>query len=150
MEVKNPSINRPLGLALWSKIKNNIGANAFVDFSSLLHVGQKKMNKSFEITDNLGECEIKPIKQTNEISAITQCVQAFFVFVGIYTEKSQQKAPALKQYGDMVQKPGREVEEADTSYDKNFRERRAINPVSFSWYKLNSEIHSKTVAISFG
>lgn len=140
MEVKNPSINRPLGLALWSKIKNNIGANAFVDISSLLHVGLEKK----------GECEIKPIKQTNEISAITQCVQAFFVFVGIYTEKSQQKAPALKEYGDMVQKPGREVEEADTSYDKNFRERRAINPVSFSWYKLNSEIHSKTLAISFG
>lgn len=42
--------------------------------------------------------------QTNEISAITQCVQAFFVFVGIYTEKSQQKAPALKEYGDIVQK----------------------------------------------
>lgn len=50
----------------------------------------------------------------------------------------------------MVQKPGREVEEADTSYDKNFRERRAINPVSFTWYKLNSEIHSRTLAISFG
>lgn len=150
MEVKNPSINRPLGLALWSKIKNNIGANAFVDFSSLLHVGLKKKNKSFEITDNLGECEIKPIKQTNEISAITQCVQAFFVFVGIYTEKSQQKAPALKQYGDIVQKLRREVEDAKTSYDKHFRERRAINPVSFSWYKLNSEIYSKTLAISLG
>lgn len=123
MEVKNPSINRPLGLALWSKIKNNIGANAFVDLSSLLHVGLKKKNKSFEITDNLGECEIKPIKQTNEISAITQCVQAFFVFVGIYTEKSQQKAPALKQYGDIVQKLRREVEHAETSYDKHLRER---------------------------
>lgn len=150
MEVKNPSINRPLGLALWSKIKNNIGANAFVDFSSLLHVGLKKKNKSFEITDNLGECEIKPIKQTNKISAITQCVQAFFVFVGIYTEKSQQKAPALKEYRDIVQKLRREVEDAETSYDKHFRERRAINPVSFSWYKLNSEIYSKTLAISFG
>lgn len=123
MEVKNPSINRPLCLALWSKIKNNIGANAFVDFSSLLHVGLKKKNKSFEITDNLGECEIKPIKQTNEISAITQCVQAFFVFVGIYTEKSQQKAPALKEYGDIVQKLRREVEHAETSYDKHLRER---------------------------
>lgn len=83
MEVKNPNINKSLGLALWSKIKSNIGANTFVDFSSLLHVGLKKKNKSFEITDNLGESEIKPIKQTNQISAITQCVQAFFVFVGI-------------------------------------------------------------------
>lgn len=150
MEVKNPNINKSLGLALWSKIKSNIGANAFVDFSSLLHVGLKKKNKSFEITDNLGECEIKPIKQTNEISAITQCDQAFFVFVGIYTEKSQQKAPALKEYRDIVQKLRREVEDAETSYDKHFRERRAINPVSFSWYKLNSEIYSKTLAISFG
>lgn len=123
VEVKNPNINKSLGLALWSKIKNNIGANAFVDFSSLLHVGLKKKNKSFEITDNLGECEIKPIKQTHEISAITQCVQAFFVFVGIYTEKSQQKAPALKQYGDIVQKLRREVEHAETSYDKHLRER---------------------------
>lgn len=148
MEVKNPSINRPLGLALWSKIKNNIGANAFVDFSSLLHVGLKKKNKSFEITDNLGECEIKPIKQTNEISAITQCVQAFFVFVGIYTEKSQQKAPALKQYGDIVQKLRREVEHAETSMINTSG--KGINPVSFSWYKLNSEIYSKTLAISFG
>lgn len=150
MEVKNPNINKSLCLALWSKIKSNIGANAFVDFSSLLHVGLKKKNKSFEITDNLGECEIKPIKQTNEISAITQCDQAFFVFVGIYTEKSQQKAPALKKYRDIVQKLRREVEDAETSYDKHFRERRAINPVSFSWYKLNSEIYSKTLAISFG
>lgn len=113
MEVKNPNIIKSLGLALWSKIKSNIGANAFVDFSSLLLVGLKKKNKSFKITDNLGECEIKPIKQTNEISAITQCVQAFFVFVGIYTEKSQQKAPALKEYGDIVQKLRREVEDAE-------------------------------------
>lgn len=116
----------------------------------MLHVGLKKKNNSFEITDNLGECEIKPIKQTNEISAITQCVQGFFVFVGIYTEKSQQKDPALKEYGDIVQKLRREVEDAETSYDKHFRERRAINPVSFSWYKLKSEIYSKTLAISFG
>lgn len=57
---------------------------------------------------------------------------------------------ALKEYGDIVQKLRREVEDAKTSYDKHFREKRAINPVSFSWYKLNSEIYSKTLVISFG
>lgn len=92
MEVKIPSINRPLGLALWSKIKSNIGANAFVDFSSLL--GLKNKNKSFEITENLGECKIKPIKQTNEISAITQCVQDFF-FLLEFIQKSPHREPQL-------------------------------------------------------
>lgn len=62
MEVKNFSINRFLGFVLWFKIKNNIGVNVFVDFSSLLYVGLKKKNKCFEIMDNLGECEIKFIK----------------------------------------------------------------------------------------
>lgn len=92
VEVKNPSINRPLGLALWSKIKSNIGANAFVDFSSLL--GLKNKNKSFEITENLGECKIKPIKQTNEISAITQCVQDFF-FLLEFIQKSPHRESQL-------------------------------------------------------
>lgn len=62
MEFKNFSINRFLGFVLWFKIKNNIGVNVFVDISSLLYVGLKKKNKSFEIMDNLGECEIKFIK----------------------------------------------------------------------------------------
>lgn len=58
MEVKNFSINRFLGFVLWFKIKKII----LEDFSSLLYVGLKKKNKSFEIMDNLGECEIKFIK----------------------------------------------------------------------------------------
>lgn len=95
MEVKNPSINRPLGLALWSKIKSNIGANAFVDFSSLL--GLKNKNKSFEITENLGECKIKPIKQTNEISAITQCVQDIFFFCWNLYRKVPTESPSFKR-----------------------------------------------------
>lgn len=55
------------------------------------------------------------------------------------------------KYGDIVQKLGKQVgEEAAIYYDKNFREWRATNPGSFPWDKLNSEIHSKALAIRLG
>lgn len=56
-----------------------------------------------------GECEIKTKRPTYEIGQVSQWVQAFFVFVGIFTEKFHQKDPALMKYGDMVQKLGEQA-----------------------------------------
>jgi hypothetical protein len=128
-------------------VKSKIWANEFVDFNILL--GWKIGKKSFEITENVdGDCEIKPQKQTYEIRTVSQWVQAFFIFVGIYTEKLPLEAPALMKYGDIVQKLGKRVgEEAALYYDKNFREWRSSNPEDFPWDKLNSEIHSEALAV---
>lgn len=85
-DIQNPSITRPLGLGVDSKIKSKIWANEFVDFCTLL--GLKNEKKSFEIMKNQeGECEIKTKRPTYEIRQVSQWVQAFFVFVGIFTEK---------------------------------------------------------------
>lgn len=149
-DIKNPSITRPLGLGVDSKIKSKIWANEFVDLCTLL--GMKNKKKSFEIMENQkGECEIKAKRPTYEIRQVSQWVQAFFVFVGIVTEKFPREAPALMKYGDMVQKLGKQAgDEAAIYYDKNFREWRASNPSSFLWGNLNSEIHSEALAVSLG
>lgn len=97
----------------------------------------------------------KPKDQLNyEIRQVSQWVQAFFVFVGIFTEKFPQEPPALMKNGDMVQKQGKQAgDEAAIYYDKNdknFREWRASNPSSFPWDNLNSEIYSDALAASLG
>lgn len=97
----------------------------------------------------------KPNDQLNyEIRQVSQWVQAFFVFVGIFTEKFPQEPRALMKNGDMVQKQGKQAgDEAAIYYDKNdknFREWRASNPSSFPWDNLNSKIHSDALAASLG
>lgn len=52
--------------------------------------------------------------------------------------------------GILYKKMRREVEDVEIFYDKYFRERRVINLVFFFWYKLNLEIYSKILVISFG
>lgn len=77
-DIQNPSITRPLGLGLDSKIKSKIWANEFVDFCTLL--GLKNKKKSFEIMGNQeGECEIKTKRPTNEKRQVSQWVQALFL-----------------------------------------------------------------------
>lgn len=57
-DIQNPSITRPLGLGVDSKIKSKFWANEFVDFCTLF--GLKNKKKSFEIMENKEEeCEIK-------------------------------------------------------------------------------------------
>lgn len=85
-DIQNPSITRPLGLGVDSKIKR---VTEFGDFCTLL--GLKNKKKSFEIMENQeGECEIKTKRPTYEIRQVSQWVQAFlFFFCRLFTEKSR-------------------------------------------------------------
>ena len=145
---QHPSISCPLGLNVDQKTKGKIWSNEFVDFGTLLGV-KPSDKKSFEITETAGgECAMKATKSPYIIRSVNQWVQAFFVFVGLYTEKTPKDAPSLMKYGDLVQKLAKRMgDEAALFYDKTFREWRATNPDAFPWDKLNSEIHSEALAI---
>lgn len=61
-DIQNPSITRPLGLGVDSKIKSKIWANEFWDFCTLL--GLKNKEKSFEIMEiRKGNVKSKPRDQ---------------------------------------------------------------------------------------
>lgn len=93
-DIQNPSITRPLGLGLDSKIKSKIWVNKFVDFCTLL--GLKNKKKSFEIMENQeGECEIKTKRPTYEIRQVSQWVQAFLGFFCRLLQKNSLRRPRL-------------------------------------------------------
>jgi len=127
-EPSNPSISRPLGLGIDNKVKAKIWANEAIDFGSLL--GFKKGRKKFEINEELdGACSMTAAKQPFTIRTVNQWMQAFHIFVAIYTEKHPQDAPKLMKYADIVQRLGRQAgDEAALYYDTNFREWRETSP----------------------
>lgn len=87
-DIQNPSITRPPGLGVDSKIKSKIWVTEFVDFFTLLGLQNKK--KSFEIMENQeGECKIKTKRPTYEIRQVSQWVQAFLVFFVGFLQKNQ-------------------------------------------------------------
>ena len=87
---KAVSMARPLDLGIDSKIKGKIWANQFVELNSLLPTKRKER---IELVDN-GDGVIRCKKSnTGSITSIDKWLEAFHVFVAIYTAKYPAEAP---------------------------------------------------------
>ena len=73
-------------------------------------------------------------KQPFIIRTVSQWVQAFHIYVAIYTEKHATEAPKLMKYANIIQRLGRQAgDEAALYYDSNFREWREKHPKFYPW-----------------
>ena len=146
---KNKAISmaRPLDLGIDSKIKGKIWANQFVELNSLLTTKRKER---IELVDN-GDGVIRCKKSnTGSITSIDKWLEAFHVFVAIYTAKYPTEAPSLMKHTKIVQKLAKQAgDEAALFYDEQFRLWREDQPELLPWGLISSELQNEALAMGF-
>ena len=90
-----------------NKTKTKIWNQEFIDFGSLLV--NPALDGRYQLTiQNSGEgigpaLSLEPVNKAKKINCIDTWLQAFHVFVGIYTSRYSHEAPGLMKYGATVQ-----------------------------------------------
>ena len=144
---KNKAISmaRPLDLGIESKVKGKNWAIQFVELSSLL---PSKQNERIELVDN-GDGVIRCKKaNTGSITTIDKWLEAFHVFVAIYTAKFPTEAPSLMKHTNIVQKLAKQAgDEAALFYNEQFRLWREDLPELLPWVLINSELQNEALAM---
>ncbi|MEW8339813.1 MAG: hypothetical protein AB2708_08185 [Candidatus Thiodiazotropha taylori] len=145
--VKNKAVSmaRPLDLGIDSKIKGKIWANQFVDLHTLL---PSKRKERLELVDN-GDGVIRCKKSNSgSITSIDHWLEAFHVFVAIYTAKYPTEAPSLMRHTNIVQKLAKQAgDEAALFYDEQFRLWREDQPELLPWGMISSELQNEALAM---
>ena len=135
---KSISLVHPLDLGIDPKIKGKIWANQFVDLYQLL---PNKKGQKIELMDN-GD-GLLTCKKTNSgsIRTFEKWLEAFHIFVAIYSSKYPKDTPSLMKHGTFVQRLSKQSgDEAALYYDENFRMWRQDNPEYLPWGHINTEL----------
>ena len=117
------SASLPIDSRASAKLKGKIWNEEFVEFGSLLsNPGHDKYQISFQHS-KAGQpasfC-LEPASRPKKIHNIEVWLQAFHIFVGVYTQKYPNEAPALMKYGQTIQDLAARGQNW-RFYDENFR-----------------------------
>ena len=97
----------PLTHRVPDKVKKQIWANEYVDFTILLNNSLTQSDEHYTFRVEKGEggkpaLTLAPNPKRQTVQSIDQWVSAFQVFVAIYSEKVPQDTPALMKYGSII------------------------------------------------
>ena len=87
------------------KLKTKIWNNEFIDFGLLL--ANQLAEGKYQLTINPGDgtspsLALEPITKPKKIVSVDSWVQAFHVFVGVFTSHFPSDAPGLMKYGSTI------------------------------------------------
>ena len=141
------SVNLPIGARIPAKVRTKILQNEFVDFGSLL-VNQAFEDK-FQITLQASRegtspsLALEPVNRAKRITTIDVWLQAFHVFVGIYTAQYPHEAPGLMKYGATIQDLAARGHNW-RFYDENFRFLRQSQATTLPWGTIHWELRLRS------
>ena len=132
----------PLTHRVPDKVKKQIWANEYVDFTILLNNSLTQSDEHYTFRVEKGEggkpaLTLAPNPKRQTVQSIDQWVSAFQVFVAIYSEKVPQDTPALMKYGSII----RELATLGANwkfYDENFRSIRQTQGAP--WDQIHAEL----------
>ena len=137
------SVNLPVDARVSNKTKTKIWNQEFIDFGSLLV--NPTLDGRYQLTiQNSGEgigpaLSLEPVNKAKKITCIDTWLQAFHVFVGIYTSRYPHEAPGLMKYGATVQDLAIRGHNW-RFYDDNFRYLRQTQASSLPWDSIHWEL----------
>ena len=127
-----------------AKLKGKIWDEEFIDFGSLLSNsanGNDKYQLSF-LSSNGGlpaSFCLEPAAKPKKILNIEAWLQAFHIFVGVYTQRYPVEAPALMKYGQTIQDLAARGQNW-RFYDENFRFLRQTQRTLVPWGSIHGEL----------
>ena len=124
------------------KLKTKIWNNEFIDFGLLL--ANQFAEGKYQLTINPGDgsspsLALEPITKPKKIVSIDSWVQAFHVFVGVFTSRFPSDAPGLMKYGSTIQDLAARGHNW-RFYDENFRFLRQTPATSLPWGTIHWEL----------
>ena len=137
------SINLPVDACVQEKLKTKIWQQEFIDFGSL--VSNHTMEGKYQLTihnpveGSSPSLALEPVNKTKKIVAIDSWIQAFHVFVGIYTSRYPSEAPGLMKYGATIQDLAARGHNW-RFYDENFRFLWQTPTTSLPWNTIHWEL----------
>ena len=138
------SASLPLDSRISAKLKGKIWNEEFVAFGSLLSLSNTEHEK-FQISFMNSEAGLpasfclEPASRPKNIQSIEVWLQAFHIFVGIYTKKYPHEAPALMKYGQTIQDLASRGQNW-RFYDENFRFLRQTQRSLVPWGSIHGEL----------
>ena len=136
------SSNLPIDSRVSAKIKGKIWNEEYLDFGVLLsNPLTDKYQLSFQNTGAglpASLC-LEPVSKPKRILNIETWQQAFYIFVGVYTQKYPHEAPALMKYGQTI----RDLAARGQNwifYDENFRYLRQTETSRLPWGAIHGEL----------
>lgn len=136
------SSSLPIDSRVSAKVKTKIWNEEFVDFGNLSSSPHEdKYRISFQNFDPLRPASVflEPTSKPKVISSIEGWLQAFHIFVGVYTQKYSYEAPALMKYCHVVQDLAIRGQNW-RYYDENFRFLRQNSVNRVPWGTVHWEL----------
>lgn len=129
------SVNLPVNARVPLKLKTKIWNNEFIDFCLLL--ANQFAKGKYQLTINPGDgsspsLALEPITKPTKIVSIDSWVQAFHVFLGVFTSRFPHNGPGLLKYGSTIQDLAARGHNLHF-YDENFRFLRQTPATSLPW-----------------
>ena len=141
------SVTLPIDARIPAKIRGKIIQNEFVDFGSLLV--HPAFEDKFHITlqpsqeGSSPSLALEPVNKAKRITSIDVWLQAFHVYVGIFTAQYPHEAPGLMKYGATIQDLAARGHHW-RYYDENFRFLRQSQATSLPWGTIHWELWLKS------
>ena len=107
-----------------------------------------KKGQKIELMDN--GVGLLTCKKTNSgsIRTFEKWLEAFHIFVAIYSSKNPNDTPSLMKHGTIVQRFSKQSgDEAALYYDENFRLWRRDNPEYLPWGHINTELQNEALTM---
>ena len=122
------------------KVKEQIWADKFINFASLIHQPNQNQMLVAKITEDSaleGQPILIPSTTHKKVKTFEEWMQAFLIFVSVYTAKHQNQTAALMKYAHTI------LQLSNSGgnwryYDECFRKLRPIN--GWSWAMFQGEL----------
>ena len=141
------SVSLPVNARLSEKIRAKIWKVEYVDFGSLL--ANPLLADQYQITVNNSVSSLtpplclEPLSKNEKVMTIDTTLSSFRVFVSAYTKQLPYKAPALMEYGEIIQDLAGRGHNW-TFYDENFRFLRQAHLAALAWDRIHGELWLKS------
>ena len=137
-----------------AKLKAKIWAHEYFDFGLLLANSPTEPQYHLSVTTSaaygsagLPTLCLEPTNKAKPLTSVDAWTSAFQIFVGVYTTKFPQEAPALMKYGEVV----RDLAARGGNwryYDTNFRYLKQQQPASLAWNVVHWELWIRSQNLS--
>lgn len=144
---QNPRTPTNLTLGVEEKVRTKIYSGEFVNFSSLLPKDlTSENNDRYKSVERDGLLVFVKAKDKDPIKTINKWMEAFHLFVAVYTEKFPTETSALMAYAQIVKKIADSCgDQAAITYDEKFRRWREQDPGACLWHVKNIELFQDAI-----
>lgn len=130
-----------LTLGVDDKLRRSIHEGQYVKFASLLPPENESTDNRYRSVEKEGQLIFVKHSEKNSIHNITKWMEAFHIFVAVYSEKSPHEIGSLMTYAQTIQKIASTCgDQAALYYDEKFRKWREKDPAACPWHKKKRRV----------